>query len=374
MEERKKGLKWSIAVMAVAVSLLMASGCSSSNKDADTASSNAKSNMSTDNSGTDSSAAMDKTSSTESASVEQSDQSAEPTSNTAAEHANAAGASFGSGLSSSDSTLASEEGMNRKVIYRSNVSMEVGDYAKAQTLLKNIIHVSGSYLLQFADQKTSSEIGGTYTIKVPPSSFDTFLTELEKIKIKDGVFEKTIQGTDVSEEYVDLESRLKARQVVEARLLSFMEKAVKSDDLLRISSELGGVQTEIEQIKGRMRYLDKNVAFSTVELRMYQQMVAAAAVVKEENPAFLDRLQNAMSGSTKVIYAFVQGLFIFLAGALPVLLLVAILGIPVYYAYRSNRRRAAAAGAGTGTAVRVEEQLGLPDPPLTTTNKEEDPN
>ena len=134
----------------------------------------------------------------------------EAESNTAAEPVQAGGASFGANVTDTDSSLASEEGMNRKVIYRSNVAMEVSDYAKAQTALKNIIHISGSYLLQFADQKTSSEFGGTYTIKVPPSSFDTFLTELEKIKSKDGVFERSIQGTDVSEEYVDLESRLKA--------------------------------------------------------------------------------------------------------------------------------------------------------------------
>ena len=291
-------------------------------------------------------------------------------SGTPAEPASAGGAGFGANELNTDSSLASEDGMNRKVIYRSNVAMEVSDYAKAQTALKNIIHISGSYLLQFADQKTSSEFGGTYTIKVPPSSFDTFLTELEKIKSKDGVFERSIQGTDVSEEYVDLESRLKARQVVEARLLSFMEKAVKSDDLLKISGELGNVQTEIEKIKGRMRYLDKNVAFSTVELRMYQQTMEAPAVVQEEKPAFVERLQNAMSGSTDVIYAFLQGLFIFIAGALPVLLLLAILGIPVYYAYRSNRRRSVI--PGSGTAAKPEVPFALPEPPHSTTPKDEE--
>jgi hypothetical protein len=362
-----KGLKWSIAV-AIVFSLVLASGCSSSSEDS--GSNSNKANMAAANSSTNNSAVMDKAQSTSESAPAADEAAGSADSGTTAEPVQQAGAGFGASELNTDSSLASEDGMNRKVIYRSNVAMQVSDYAKAQTALKNIIHISGSYLLQFADQKTSSEFGGTYTIKVPPSSFDTFLTELEKIKSKDGVFERSIQGTDVSEEYVDLESRLKARQVVEARLLSFMEKAVKSDDLLKISGELGNVQTEIEKIKGRMRYLDKNVAFSTVELRMYQQTIAAPAAVQEEKPAFVERLQNAMSGSTDVIYAFLQGLFIFIAGALPVLLLLAILGIPVYYAYRSNRRRSVI--PGSGTAAKPEIPFALPDPPHSTTSKDEE--
>ena len=360
-----KGLKWSIAV-AIVFTLVMASGCSSGSEDS---SDSSKSNMYGANSSDNNKAEVGTTASSESKPA--ADEAAGSSNSGApAEPASAGGAGFGANELNTDSSLASEDGMNRKVIYRSNVAMEVSDYAKAQTALKNIIHISGSYLLQFADQKTSSEFGGTYTIKVPPSSFDTFLTELEKIKSKDGVFERSIQGTDVSEEYVDLESRLKARQVVEARLLSFMEKAVKSDDLLKISGELGNVQTEIEKIKGRMRYLDKNVAFSTVELRMYQQTMETPAVVQQEKPAFVERLQNAMSGSTDVIYAFLQGLFIFIAGALPVLLLLAILGIPVYYAYRSNRRRSVI--PGSGTAAKPEVPFALPEPPHSTTPKDEE--
>ncbi|WP_308638905.1 DUF4349 domain-containing protein [Paenibacillus silvisoli] len=238
-----------------------------------------------------------------------------------------------------------EESFDRKIIYRANVNMEVEDYGKAQTALRNLIHISGGYLLEFADKKTSNELGGTYTIKVPAAGFDTFIGELEKIEHKE--FESSAKGTDVTEEYVDMEARLKARQVVEARLISFMEKATKTTDLLQISNQLGEVQSEIERIKGRIRYLDKNVAFSTIELRMYQ-LLEPVKIQEEEDPAFLKRLTNAMSDSTKVVFEFVQGVFIFIAGALPVLALAALVGIPSYLVFRSSRRRRGAAPA-TGT-------------------------
>ncbi|MBB3109046.1 hypothetical protein FHS18_001098 [Paenibacillus phyllosphaerae] len=187
--------------------------------------------------------------------------------------------------------VADDAGFNRKLVYRANVAMQVEDYGAAQSQISNAITLSGGYIVKFSDQQTAHELGGTYTIKVPAKGFMSFLAGIENIEHK--ALEKSLQGTDVTEEYVDLEARLKARQVVEARLLSFMDKATKADDLLKFSTELGEVQTEIERIKGRMRYLDQNVAFSTVELRVYQQSVTPIQEAKEES-GFGQRLSERM--------------------------------------------------------------------------------
>lgn len=69
---------------------------------------------------------------------------------------------------------------------------------------------------------------------------------------------------------MDLESRLKAKQMMEAQYIDFMKKATKPADLVQFANQLGEIQEQIEQIKGRMRYIDQNVSFSTVELRLYQ--------------------------------------------------------------------------------------------------------
>jgi hypothetical protein len=145
-----------------------------------------------------------------------------------------------------------------------------------------------------------------------------------------------MKGTDVTEEYVDLDSRLKARQVVEARLLAFMDKATRADDLLKFSNQLGDVQMEIERIKGRMRYLDQNVAYSTIELRVYQTTGITSSAAKEK-PAFLERSLNAMKASSTFIYEFVQGVLVVAAGALPILVLLLALGTPAYIVYRKKR-------------------------------------
>ncbi|MBU5440511.1 DUF4349 domain-containing protein [Paenibacillus sp. MSJ-34] len=230
--------------------------------------------------------------------------------------------------------MIADEGFNRKLIYRADLSMEVEDYVKAQSELLNRVQLAGGYVLEFSDQKSLYELGGIFTVKVPSGGFMNFIQQLEQMKHLE--FSRNLQANDVTEEYVDLEARLKAKQVVEARLLSFMEKAQKADDLVRFSSELGSVQEEIERIKGRMRYLEQNVAFSTVNLRLYQTLEDAdQASIKSKKP-FGERISSTLSTSWQWTVAFLQGIVLFVVGALPVLVLLSIAAAVYWGVYRKK--------------------------------------
>lgn len=224
-------------------------------------------------------------------------------------------------------------GMARKVIYKANVTMKVEAFDAADQQLRDVIHLSGSYILQFSNTVDTSGKGATYVIKVPADGFSDFIDRLRQIE-KD--LQLQLEGSDVTEEYVDLNARLKAKQTVEARLLSFMDKATDSDDLVRFSSELAAVQEQIEQIKGRMRYLDQNVAYSTVNVRLYEGAEFAKAEEKED--PFGERLVGALTSSAKTLGQFGQALLIFLAALLPVAAVAAAIGVPVYFILRASRR------------------------------------
>lgn len=226
--------------------------------------------------------------------------------------------------------------VQRMIIYKANVAMEVADYGQAQTDINNLIHLSGGYLLHFSESRTDYEQSGTLTVKVPANGFSAFIADLEKMKPKS--IQRSVQGQDVSEEFVDLEARLKSKQAEEARLLDFMGKATRSEELVAFSNQIGNVQTQIEQLKGRMRYLEQNVAYSTVEIRLYQKVARANAAQSEED-GFAVKLAKALYGSTGVVIGFFKGLLIVLAAALPVLAVALVIGIPLYFFYRSGRRR-----------------------------------
>ncbi|THF75603.1 DUF4349 domain-containing protein [Cohnella fermenti] len=249
-----------------------------------------------------------------------------------------------SGAGASIGTIAdANAGYNRKMIYTANIVLKADSFTAAEEAVNNAIFQSGGYIVQFADTKSGSEIGSTYVIKVPSAGLSDFLALLENIP-NDG-FDRKMQGNDVSEEYVDLESRLSAKQAVEARLLAFMDKATKADDLVKFSSQLGGVQEEIEQIKGRMRYIDQNVAYSTVNLRLYQTIEREdAAADKKEEKALGAKLADTMRSSANVLGDIGEALLTFLAAVLPVLAVAIVIGGPIVWGVvrsRGSRRERA---------------------------------
>lgn len=229
-----------------------------------------------------------------------------------------------------------EEGLNKKLIYEANVTIEVKDFNQVQSEIRNLVTLTGGYIVEFSENQSDSERGGTFILKVPASGFSSFLDELEKLKSTS--FQQSIRGQDVSEEYVDLESRLKVKQAMEARYLKFVNEATKTDELVKFANELERIQTEIEQIKGRMRFIDNHVAFSTVEIRVFQPLEDTLSKLDKEQPPLLQRAEQALSGSLKVISMILQWIVIVLAGALPLILIAALI-VAIYVPVRKKRRK-----------------------------------
>jgi hypothetical protein len=239
---------------------------------------------------------------------------------------------IGAGFTGSDVVA----GLNKKLIYRANLNMEVESYAKAQTEVRNMVTLAQGYIIEFNENMSEYEQGGTFIMKVPASGFSSFLGNLEKVKHEK--LQRSIQGDDVSEEYVDLESRLKAKQLMESQYTEFMKKATKSADLVAFANQLGAIQEEIERIKGRMRYIDQNVSFSTVELRLYQTDASFDVQKKAELDPLGTRASNALNGSLHALSVTFQWLVVILAGALPILIGAALV-LMIVLVYRRRRQR-----------------------------------
>lgn len=226
-------------------------------------------------------------------------------------------------------------GLNKKLIYKANLNMEVEDYGKAQTEIRNMVTMAKGYIIEFNENMSQYEEGGTFVLKVPAAGFSSFLNNLEKIE--HASLQRSIQGQDVSEEYVDLEARLKAAQLLESQYIEFMKKATKSSDLVAFANELGAIQEKIEQIKGKIRYIDQNVSFSTVELRVYQTDESIAVKEKADQGPLMERASNALKGSLNALSVMFQWIVVILAGALPILIGAGII-LAIVLVSRKNMR------------------------------------
>lgn len=154
----------------------------------------------------------------------------------------------------------------RKVIYNADMRITVDKLQNAMETVRKMAEDKGGYIVE-----SNTNIGeqgyedGMMTVRVPMNGFRPFLQEVKDLS--EGSPHESVRGEDVTEEYVDLSSRLKAKQQVRDRLESFMKEAEKTEDLLKISADLARVQEEIEQIEGRLNFLKNQSDFSTVTIQ-----------------------------------------------------------------------------------------------------------
>ncbi|RED36893.1 DUF4349 domain-containing protein [Paenibacillus sp. VMFN-D1] len=329
---------WLAAFMFV---ILLVTGCSSgSSKDSASSAGGTVESSAVSDHAANTAADQDQQASTSTASTadEKSSQAAESAQQSGAVKASEADTAPEAGFTAQD--LAG--GLNKKLIYKAHLVMEIQDYAKAQTEVRNMVTLSGGYIVNFSETDSASERGGTFILKVPASGFSSFLNRLEQIKHDS--LQRSIEGQDVSEEYVDLQARLKAKQVMEEQYIAFMKKATKTSDLVAFAKELERVQEEIEQIKGRMRYIDQNVAYSTVELRIYQPEKTLPKAEPDRQQAPLGkRAGDALQGSMDVLTQIVQWIIVILSGAVPVLILAAIVLLIVWMVRKGRKQQRAEA-------------------------------
>ena len=145
----------------------------------------------------------------------------------------------------------------RLVTYDAVLNVVVDSVEESMQRLKATFEAMGAYM----QEMTSNSI----TFRVPADRFRDALDEVERLG---EVTWRDIKGTDVTEKMRDLGIRLENAERFRQRLLDLLEKSQKVEDTLKIEKELGRVTETIELLKGKLRYLEHNVAFSTVTVRL----------------------------------------------------------------------------------------------------------
>jgi uncharacterized coiled-coil protein SlyX len=207
------------------------------------------------------------------------------------------------------------------VIYEARLTLVTADYTKARDETEQLVDQFGGYVVNASEYQTDERRGARMTVRIPQTQFTKFLQAIEGLALS--VPQRNVEGKDVTEEYVDLSSRLKAKEAVEQRLYTLMEKADKVEDLLKISHDLGQVQQEIEQLKGKMRYLQDHVALSTVELNFID-----SAVPKGGANTFTVAW-HSFNQSWASLYVFARESFVFFSAILPFLIVISLFAVPL---------------------------------------------
>jgi hypothetical protein len=174
----------------------------------------------------------------------------------------------------------------RNVVIRSGeIEFEVDSFdSAAATVSKLVLAIKGAFIATVnSDKLTNGKVKGAITVRLPPEQLDGLLLDLRKELSKGGDLRGVRVGSqDITKQYTDLESRLKAARTMEQRLLQMIKEGKgEIKQLLDAEKELGVWRTKIEETEGELRYYANLVALSTLTITLTEKEIRAAATMTE---------------------------------------------------------------------------------------------
>lgn len=159
---------------------------------------------------------------------------------------------------------------DRKIIKEGTITFETDDITNTKQLITNITtklngYVANENIYTYSDKQESRLV-----IRIPADKFETLLSKISDSATK--IDSKNVDVLDVTEEYIDVESRIKTKKELENRYKEILKQANKVEEILSIEKEIGQLRTEIEATEGRMRYLKDRIGFSTLTVNFYQKI------------------------------------------------------------------------------------------------------
>ena len=176
------------------------------------------------------------------------------------------------------------------------------------------------------------------TLRVPAESLDDALERIRALATE--VRGERVSGQDVTEDYVDLQSRLRYLEATETRLLEFLEEAEDTEAALAVYENLQQIQADIEQVKGKIQFLEQSAAMATVTLEIIPDELAQPIQVGGWHPE--GTLRNAFQTLIRVLQFLVDAAIVILVLVIPVLVVIAIPLVGLFFLIRTivRRRRA----------------------------------
>lgn len=239
-----------------------------------------------------------------------------------------------------DETTGTKTGADdgRMIIYNASLSLVVKDAQSSLEEIKGIAQSLGGYISQTQIWREEEQLRGTITLRVEARSLADALTRLRGIAVR--VEREGSNSQDVTEEYTDLESRLRNLEATETELLELLktvrERTGKAEDILSVHQRVSEIRGQIEQVKGRMQYLGNTAQLATITVELIPDVLTKPITPTNWQPQAT--LSNALRALASAMQSIVDAAIWIAVYIVPIL---AILLVPLgllWLAWRARRK------------------------------------
>lgn len=210
------------------------------------------------------------------------------------------------------------------IIKNAEIKLLVTDTDIAIDRATQVVGDAGGYIVSSRVWSQPHYDGKNYkyaaiTIGIPVQEFEHTLSRLRGLSVQ--VLDETASGEDVTNQFVDLQSQLTNLEATRERIKMFLDSAKTVDEALRINQELSVIESQIEQIKGQMNYLEDRSAYSTITINLEPELPELEPVVTPTpnpwNPG--ETFNNAKETVTFAYQGIVNFLIWFFVVLIPIL-------------------------------------------------------
>lgn len=254
-------------------------------------------------------------------------------------------------LTDADTAASAAEAADRKIIRNANLTMEVNSTTETQHRVTSIAESHGGFVVTSeSKQREASEpsqrtLDIKLVVRVPAASFGAVLDQFRGLA--NNLREEYVAGQDVTEEFIDLEARIKTQRALEVQFLEIMKQARTVADAMEVQRQISDVRTAIEKLEGRKRFLENRASMSTITVNLETPRHIAVSTT-----GFGRSLRDAVSEGIDLGSGLLLFIVRFLIIMVPIAIFVLLpLGLVFrYFVRRQKRIRMAAALSSPGTS------------------------
>ena len=197
--------------------------------------------------------------------------------------------------------------ITRRVIKNAHLKMEVASLDESTHHIHSIMASFDAYLSNGQMYQSTRELNQYLEFRIPKVNFEKSLVEIKKQGVQ--TLSENISSKDVSEEFVDIQSRLKTKKEVRDRYIAVLRsKASTIEEILLAEETIRRIQEEIEAKEGRLNYLKDQTSFSTIKINLIEKIKAKEIVVQEYSYPFFEEAKTSLKNGWENILKFIVNL------------------------------------------------------------------